>query len=119
MQPTLAVDFDGVIASYDGWKGYGVLGEPIEGAVETLRKLKHIGWKIIIFTTRGEEEIFEYLRQHRIPFDEINHNSNLVGSNPGKPVATCYLDDRAICFTGDWEKAFNDITSFRSWGETV
>ncbi|MEA2063880.1 MAG: hypothetical protein U9P14_09305 [Gemmatimonadota bacterium] len=119
MRPTLAVDFDGVIAHYNGWKGYGVLGEPIEGVAKTLTKLRERGWKIIIHTTRGTDEISGYLRHHRIPYDEINCNSELAGSNPGKPLATCYLDDRAVCFTGDWDQAYDNITSFRQWGETA
>ncbi len=115
MRKTLAVDFDGVIAHYDGWKGYGVLGKPIAGAAETLQRLRDNGWKIIIHTTRGEDEIAGYLHHHDIPFDEINKNSDLAVSNPGKPPATCYLDDRAVRFAGNWDQAFEDVTNYRHW----
>ncbi len=36
---TIAVDFDGVIAEYDGWKGRGVLGPPRKDVVEALQEL--------------------------------------------------------------------------------
>lgn len=36
-QSTIAVDFDGVIADYDGWKGTGVFGVPRNDVVEVLR----------------------------------------------------------------------------------
>ena len=34
---TIAVDFDGVIANYDGYKGPGVLGAPREDVRAALR----------------------------------------------------------------------------------
>jgi hypothetical protein len=33
---TIAVDFDGVIAEYDGWRGIGVLGAPQSDVVKAL-----------------------------------------------------------------------------------
>ena len=48
---TIAVDFDGVIAEYDGYKGPGVLGDPRQDVREALRELRSEGWKIIIHTT--------------------------------------------------------------------
>jgi hypothetical protein len=36
---TIAVDFDRVIAGYDGWKGRGVLGLPRKDVIETLHEL--------------------------------------------------------------------------------
>jgi hypothetical protein len=61
---TIAVDFDGVIAEYDGYKGPGVLGEPRLDVIDALRTLRAEGWKIVIHTTRGEQEIVGYLTQH-------------------------------------------------------
>lgn len=113
-QLTIAVDFDGVLAEYDGWKGNGVLGTPRKDVVEVLRILRGDGWKIVIHTTRSETEISGYLALHEIPFDEINRNS--AYNNPGsKPVATIYWDDRSLCYSGD---AFRDLTAirnFRTW----
>jgi len=111
---TIAVDFDGVIAEYDGYKGSGVLGEPRLDVLEALRELRSEGWKILIHTTRGEHEISGYLAQHGIPFDEINRNSDYKTVGP-KPVADLYWDDRAVSYSGDARKDLGFIRTFKTW----
>ena len=113
-QQTIAVDFDGVLAEYDGWKGEEHLGSPRSDVVSALRVLRQEGWKIVVHTTRSELHIREYLLKHDIPYDEINRNSSYSNSG-SKPVATVYWDDRALRYSGD---AFNDLTAirtFRTW----
>lgn len=117
---TICVDFDGVIADYsEGFKGRGIFGDPIPGASVVLNTLRDEGWKIIVFTTRGEVPLLkDYLISNNIPFDEINKNSdNPSGTNEGKPIADVYLDDRAVQFTGDWSRTYYDIINFRPWFE--
>ena len=111
---TLAVDFDGVIADYDGWKGIGVLGCPRHDVVEAMRTLRREGWKIVIHTTRGESEIGEYLQKHGIPCDEINRNSD-YRTQGSKPVADVYWDDRALRYSGDARTDLELIRNFRTW----
>jgi hydroxymethylpyrimidine pyrophosphatase-like HAD family hydrolase len=113
-QPTIAVDFDGVLAEYDGWKGNQVLGEPRVDVVEVLRVLRQEGWKIIIHTTRSEAEIRDYLVDNQIPYDEVNRNSS-YRSLGNKPVATVYWDDRALCYSGNAFHDLDAIRSFRTW----
>jgi hypothetical protein len=113
-RPTIAVDFDGVIADYDGWKGCGVLGQPRTDVIKALVALREEGWKVIVHSTRSEDEIGGYLRQYEIPYDEINRNSSY--SNTGqKPVATVYWDDRAVCYSGDGLRDLIRIREFRTW----
>src|SRR5216684_3586931 len=97
---TIAVDFDGVIAEYDGWKGVGVLGGPRSDVVKVLDILRSEGWKVVVHTTRGQEEIADYLAKYDIPHDEINHNSD-YRTKGTKPVADVYWDDRAVCYSGN------------------
>lgn len=111
---TIAVDFDGVIADYDGYKGPGVLGAPRRDVREALVLLRAEGWKIVIHTTRGGDEVLEYLQQHTIPHDEINSNSD-YRTNGVKPVADVYWDDRAVCYSGDARSDIERIRSFRTW----
>jgi adenylylsulfate kinase len=111
---TIAVDFDGVIADYQGWKGAGVLGAPRGDVLEALRALRAEGWKIVIHTTRAEKEIAAYLAHHKIPYDEINRNSDYQTQGV-KPVADVYWDDRAVCYSGDARKDLELIRSFRTW----
>lgn len=98
-QLTAAFDFDGVISKYDGWKGIGVFGDPIWNVVSAMRTLHTSGWKIIIYTTRGVQEIKGYLTEFNIPFDEINRNTD-IDSLGTKPISDVYIDDRAICYCG-------------------
>jgi hydroxymethylpyrimidine pyrophosphatase-like HAD family hydrolase len=111
---TIAVDFDGVIAEYDGWKGTSVLGEPRADVIEALRGLHAEGWKIVIHTTRGEDEVENYLERHAIPHDEINRNSDYQTKGV-KPVADVYWDDRAVRYSGDARKDLEHIRGFRTW----
>jgi hydroxymethylpyrimidine pyrophosphatase-like HAD family hydrolase len=113
-QQTIAVDFDGVVAEYDGWKGEDRLGSPRADVVNALRVLREEGWKIVIHTTRSELHIREYLLKHNIAYDEINRNSSY--SNGGsKPVATVYWDDRALRYSGNALNDLEAIRTFRTW----
>ena len=111
---TIAVDFDGVIADYDGWQGEHSLGAPRPDVRNALRQLRTEGWKIVVHTTRGAESIREYLLSAEVPFDEINHNSDSRTSGR-KPVATVYWDDRAVRYSGDAMRDLEIIRSFRTW----
>ena len=107
---TICIDFDGVIADYSqGFQGPDVFGEPLPGASEAIRRLHEKGNKVIIFTTRQDtHSLRDYLVRNGIWYDEINTNSDQPeGTNPGKPIADIYLDDRAVRFTS-WAKTLAD-----------
>jgi hypothetical protein len=116
--PTICVDFDGVINPYiSGYQGKGNFEKPFSEVEEVFGRLKEMGWVIIIYTCRREEEsIKKYLEAYRIPFDYINYNprnEELGLSN--KISADIYLDDRAICFEGEWDGILERILGFRRW----
>jgi hypothetical protein len=52
MSGTIAVDLDGTLAKYDGWKGIEHIGEPITPMVERVRFWCLEGRKVVIFTAR-------------------------------------------------------------------
>jgi len=116
---TIAVDFDGTIAEYSGWKGKGVFGPPLDGAREGLLKLKYDGWVIIINTTRLEvDQISEYLKRNNLCYDYINFNPANVEQalHPAKVLADVYLDDRGFRFMGNWaETVENVIKNSKPW----
>lgn len=117
----VAIDFDAVIAEYDKWKGIGKFGDPINGVKESLNKVRSSGIEILIYTTRGEKELIcEYLNRNEIPFDYINECPlNEEHNYSGKPIAYCYIDDRAIEFNGVWNNLLVDkIINFKSYYET-
>jgi adenylylsulfate kinase len=111
---TLAVDFDGVIADYDGWRGREVLGKPRQDVVKALQVLATEGWKIIVHTTRHPEDIIHHLQAYCVPFDEINKNSDYHNEG-NKPVATVYWDDRALHYSGNAMDDLELIRTFRTW----
>ncbi len=117
MKKTVCIDLDGTIAHFEDWKDENSFGAPIKGAKEAIQKLKSLEYKVIIFTTRANrEKIADYLKKNDIPFDDINNNSdqpaNAIG---GKVMSDIYVDDRAISFSGDWEKTFEQIKDFAPW----
>lgn len=96
-QKTLACDFDGVLATYDGWKGFDVFGEPIQSTIEILQKLNEKGWRIIIFTSRLATPTLEkWLRSNAVPYSAINSTAHNPPNCSIKPTADVYLDDRAV-----------------------
>lgn len=116
---TVCIDIDGTICRHEDWQGEHHFGELIPGAREYITKLKQEGWTIIIHTGRNDnKEIEKFLCSNNIPFDLINTSHKQKELNrSGKPLAHVYLDDRAVSFKGDWEKAFHEINSFRPWHE--
>jgi hypothetical protein len=108
-----AVDVDGVLLKYDGWKGVDHLGDPLPGAKEFLEALRTIG-EVMIYTTRTcmwlnkphhvstlVVKVQEHLDKHGLPYDTIY-------SGQGKPPAKFYIDDKGVrCCPQDDPEAFN------------
>lgn len=101
-KPNVCVDLDGVVASYDRWRGLDHFGEPIPGAREFLQAIQHKA-RVVIFTVRCKadgpnrcddpsllvKKVEEWLNRHDLPYDEVY-------SGQGKPLASAYVDDRGI-----------------------
>lgn len=52
----IAVDLDGTLAKYDGWKGASVIGEPIKPMLNRVKQALEDGKKIKILTARASGE---------------------------------------------------------------
>lgn len=118
MNKTLAVDFDGTIAKYDGWRGKGKFGTPIDGVKSALSELKVEGWTIMIYTTRLEiHQVKEYLDQYKIPYDYINFTPDNISQqlHPSKMRADVYIDDRNVQFKGNWKETLEAVHNFKEW----
>ena len=112
---TLAVDFDGVIHAYRrGWQDGTIYDPPVPGVRDALRILQQT-YEIVIFTTCVDSKIVaglpqdgqlgavhEWLQTHQIPFDRVHHGT-------GKPIASLYIDDNALRFTGDWPQTLREV----------
>lgn len=52
----IGVDFDGTLATYDGWKGVGVLGEPVHLMCNRVMLWLSRGQEVKVFTARVANE---------------------------------------------------------------
>jgi hypothetical protein len=104
----LAVDFDHTIHNPDNvLKGYK-LGQPIAGAQKALQELKATGAIIVIHSVWADTEqkcqaISKWCRYFEIPYDFI---TNI------KPIADCYLDDKAHQFLS-WQESLAYLKKLR------
>jgi phosphoglycolate phosphatase-like HAD superfamily hydrolase len=99
MPKTVCLDFDGVMNTYTGWQGPDVLFEPRPGLREFLESLRQSGFEVVVLSTR-------------------NLNDLVKGVTDLKPPAVVYLDDRAVCFEGDFDAALRAVKEFRAYWET-
>lgn len=104
----IAIDLDGTLARYDGWKGLDHIGDPLPGAVQMVNALveeePNAAWQdeVIVFTTRMNTKInpgtIDKLGEHISNWLEHWGFSDKVRvyAGPGKPLADMYVDDRAF-----------------------
>lgn len=102
----VALDFDGVLAFYDGWKGPLNFGQANPEGIKLADALNEAGFKIIVYTCRNnitmnmrngvsnieiETALIEWLVDHDLGYCELYIDA-------GKPFANVYVDDRAVGF---------------------
>lgn len=96
-QKTIAIDFDGVIHQYDGWRDGSIYGQPIAGSFDAMLKFIDRGYKVVVFSARPADHIRPWLAEHW-PFKmyAVPEVTNT------KPMAIAYIDDRAVTFKNNW-----------------
>ena len=112
--PILAIDLDGVLATYHGWRGPQTpIGDPLPGAALFVRQIEACGWEPVLYTGRDPAEAAAWLQRHGMRMRVVDVRRE------GKPMATAFLDDRAVRFTGNFGRALVDIEAQRRpwWDE--
>lgn len=89
----IAIDLDGTLAHYDGWKGLEHIGDPIPKMLSFVKELLAIGEEVVIFTARADDPmavvfIEMWLDKHYLPRLDITNIKR-------KSFEKIY-DDRAI-----------------------
>lgn len=114
MTRTIAVDFDGVIHTYDkGWHDGTIYGELVPGAAETIRMLQRQDNALYVCTSRDVFDVASWLIARDIPavtrqFVQFwSDTSTLLVTNQKLP-ALAFIDDRAIRFI-DWPSALTEL----------
>lgn len=103
--PTIAIDMDGTIAKpYKKFDPRNIPG-PRPGARAAVREFQRLGYRIIIFTARGDKTLVkDYLHKHDIPYDYVNENPDQPADSSGKVIADVYIDDKGIDARQAWNK---------------
>jgi len=109
-KPVVCVDLDGVLNAFDGWKGADFFHPPRPGAKEFLQRLNELGYCVIVFTVRWGPHVETWLTRHGL-------SEYVWMVTDKKPPAHVYIDDRAICFNGDFDKTLNLVGSFKAHWE--
>jgi hypothetical protein len=110
MSSIVCVDLDGVLNQFDGWSGADYFHPPRSGAREFLQRLNDLGYQVVVFTVRWKPHVEEWLIQNGLAefVSEVTDK---------KPLAYVYIDDRALCFRGDFQSALDEISRFRAHWE--
>ena len=128
MKPILCVDFDGVIHSYtSGWKGADVVPDPpVPGAILWLWRAAEY-WDVQIYSSRtsqagGIGAMREWLLNFAIhefsDKDVVDRFMHTIGFPEQKPAAFLTIDDRAVCFRGDWSAIDPaELLKFKPWNK--
>ena len=113
----VAFDFDGTVYGHEsGWQGIAAIADPpVPGIKDLFKRLSASGYEIVICTYRATsytayKAITEWLARNGL----LEYVRQVTAT---KPVARCYVGDRAINFNGDASKLFEQIDSFKSWTE--
>jgi hypothetical protein len=107
----VCVDFNGVLDSYQGWRGPTHFDEPRPGAREFLEALSRRDYHVIVFTTRYAPDVWSWLRKYGL--DDL-----VIDVTDRKPPAHVFIDDRAVCFRGDFSSTLEEVDRFAAhWGE--
>ena len=104
---TILVDLDGVLNQYNGNFNQDLIPEIKEGAKDFL-KILHRDFTIKIFTTRDISKTIEWLIQHDIK----KYISEVTNT---KEPAFLLIDDRCICFDGNFNNTIYQIQNFKPW----
>ena len=100
----LALDLDGTLCEYDGWKGPAHFGKVFPDVLAELYKLKASDekWAIVINTTRRTDHALRsHLEKNNVPYDYINKHPWQPPGSSHKMTADVYLDDRALRYSGN------------------
>lgn len=127
-RPTICVDFDGVIHSYErGWQNGVIYGTVVPGFFEWVERVRD-RVKIVIYSSRSKDDggviaMSTWLLEQRnawIAAGGQRHPTEPLSMEFAheKPAAWLTIDDRAICFQGNWSDpalTVDAILAFKPW----
>ena len=128
-KPILCIDFDGVIHGYSkGWQGGEIYDDITDGFFEWAEKAAKL-FTLTIYSSRSKDDdgviaMSAWLADQRRKWRERGGKPETDDPLPfefadEKPPAFLTIDDRAVCFRGDWS-ALNpeELIQFKPWMNT-
>ena len=129
-KPIICIDFDGVVHDYyKGWQDGSIYGDVVPGFFDwAVRANKD--FNLIIYSSRSKDKDMRLKMENWIWLHYMEWCGNndkitdgrafdaLFEFSTGKPAAYITIDDRAICFQGDWnapEFSPEAILAFKPW----
>ena len=108
---SIAVDLDGTLAEYNGWRGNNIIGAPIAAMFFRVQRWIDEGEEVVIFTARADNPgdvvfVKRWLKYHGLPeldvtnikrkdFEEIwDDRAVRIERNTGEPVGEFTGSDR-------------------------
>jgi hypothetical protein len=108
----ICVDFNGVLDQYQGWNGQVEYSPPASGAREFLQALSKQFNTIVIFTaTIPIDGVADWFKQYDL-------DQYITWLSNRKVPAQCYVDDKAVCHTGDFLDTLEKIKNFTPFWKT-
>ena len=104
---TILIDLDGVLNLYNGKFDELQIPDIKEGAKEFIEKLSQ-DFIVKIFTTRNKILTTKWIIKHGLA-EAITDVTDI------KEPAHLFLDDRCICFDGDFNNTMDKIQNFKPW----
>lgn len=115
---TIIVDFDGTLTRYSGWQGADVCPDPpVPGAMDWLRAMfDHEHFEPQIYSARSSQSggiraMRDWLLKHG---DFTPEEVEAIKFPTTKPAAFLTIDDRAICFSGNFP-SLEEMAAFKPW----
>jgi len=94
-----------MLDTYSGWLGEDHVDPARPGAKEFLERLSR-QYRVIIFTTQPAEKVWNWLKENGMA-------EYVAEVTDRKPPAVVYIDDRAVCFRGDFQETLEEIKRFK------
>lgn len=127
-QPTICIDFDGVIHSYEkGWQDGTIYGTVVPGFFEWIERVRD-HFKLVIYSSRSKDDngvilMSMWLHEQRNKWIAAGGKRNEaepleIEFAHEKPAAWLTIDDRCIPFHGNWDDPFltpEEMLAFKPW----
>lgn len=111
VEKIILVDFDGTVVRHM----YPMIGELLDGAVETLKDLEKAGYTLVLWTCRSGEHFdhaMNFCKEHGINMITAEESRKMIEEVYGeeslpegrKPYARWHIDDRNLGGFPGWDK---------------